>query len=223
MKQRTADHPTGAVLRVGRLRSSAYLFSLLFILLLVRLFYLQILKGENYAQIARDQHTQKVAVESHRGRILDRNGQEMAVDLPQYYSVGVFPAQLKAKEAFCQKLASLSGRPAWHYQRRLQSRSKFLYLEWRLQKEQAEELRQLNLTGVVLNKTASRFYPYDRATAQLLGYTDVDNQGISGLELYCDSLLQGSQGWEMRQRNGTGVSFLGPFEELDFAAGRGNH
>jgi cell division protein FtsI (penicillin-binding protein 3) len=202
---------SGAVLRTGRLRLLAYAVSLLMILLGIRLFYLQIIRGQMYSQLAKRQQTQKVDVESRRGRIVDRNGQELAVDLPQYYSVGVYPADLTQGRFLAQTLASFTGRPVTHYQNRLNTRSKFLYLEWRLTEDQAKTLEGSHLSGVVLNKTAGRFYPYDRASAQLLGYTDVDGHGISGLEVSCDSLLQGCKGWEMRQRNGSGGSFWDPF------------
>ncbi|MBU1882573.1 transpeptidase family protein, partial [bacterium] len=94
--------------------------------------------------------------------------------------------------------------------RRLNSSSKFVYLEWRLTEAQADRLGSLNIGGLTLQRTSGRFYPYDRATSQLLGYTDVDGRGIAGLEVFCDSVLQGEKGHETRQRNARGRSIWDP-------------
>ncbi|RJP79572.1 MAG: PASTA domain-containing protein [Candidatus Zixiibacteriota bacterium] len=212
MRRWKRPEQAGATVRVWRLRLLAGATFLLFLLFGVRLFYLQIIHGERYAQAARKQHVQKVSLASQRGRIVDRSGQELAVDLPQYYTVGVYPSKMTPSEAnhLCQRLADFTGRPASHYLRRMQSRTGFRYLEWRLSEEYADELKALGLQGVVLERTSGRFYPYDRVTSQLLGYTDIEGHGISGLEIYCDSVLQGAKGWETRQRDGSGISFWDP-------------
>jgi cell division protein FtsI (penicillin-binding protein 3) len=202
-----------AVQRVGRLRLLFWSFAFFVLLLLLRLGQLQIIRGEHYTKLAKDQQTQKVAVASRRGRIVDRNAQELAVDLPQFYSVRVFPNQLRQGNYLCQELAALTNRPAWHYLKRLQSRTLPFYLEWRLTEEQKLRLESRGIAGIVLEQNTGRFYPYDYVTAQLLGYTDVDGRGISGLEMYCDSVLQGLKGWEMRSKSATGRTILDPFNQ----------
>ncbi|MBU0518073.1 transpeptidase family protein [bacterium] len=183
---------------------------LVFLVLTAKLVQLQILKGRSLAQIARRQQTTTVDLDSRRGRILDRHGKELAVDLPQLYTLGVHPGNLNKKSLLCQELASFTGRPVSHYLRRLNSSSKFVYLEWRLTEAQADRLGSLNIGGLTLQRTSGRFYPYDRATSQLLGYTDVDGRGIAGLEVFCDSVLQGEKGHETRQRNARGRSIWDP-------------
>lgn len=202
--------PGAQVRRVWRLRVVGYSGAILLILLGIRLFHLQIVRGEEFAQKAILQQTQKVPVESRRGPILDRNGQELAVDLPQFYAVGVYPQQLTNANLLCQQLANFTGRPISHYKNRLRTYSRFLYLEWRLTESQAGKLRSLNIGGLSLKKSAGRFYPYHQATSQLLGFTDVDGRGIAGVEVFCDSILQGQRGWETRQRDARGFSFWDP-------------
>ena len=209
-KARPAARANSAARRIGRMRLLACGTVILFLLLGARLFQLQILQGEIYAQRARSQQTRKVALESRRGFILDRSGQELAVDLPQFYTLGVYPAQLTNKRRLCQELASFTGRPVSHYLNRLQSPSKYIYLEWRLTPPQADRLQALRIRGINLRKTSGRFYPYYRSTSQLLGYTDVDGRGIAGLEVHCDEALHGHKGWETHQRSGRGVSFWDP-------------
>lgn len=196
--------------RIGRMRFIAVGIILLFITLDIQLFQMQVIQGGFYAQKARKQHLQRVNIESRRGAILDRRGQELAVDLPQFYTLGVRPGQITHATTLCQELASFTHRPSSHYQRRLSSPSNFVYLEWRLTPEQVDRLRQLNLGSLTLEKTSGRFYPYHRSTSQLLGYTDVDHRGIAGLEVLCDSILQGKKGWETHQRSASGISFWDP-------------
>jgi cell division protein FtsI (penicillin-binding protein 3) len=181
-----------------------------FLSISIKLFQIQILEGEKYAQKARKQQTRMVPLESRRGSILDRSGQELALDLPQLYTLGVHPSQVTRKKALCRELAGITGRPYSHYQRRLQSLSKFVYLEWRLTPAQAERLEGLNIGGLSLKRTSGRFYPHPRSTSQVLGYTDVDGRGIAGLEVYNEEVLTGEQGWETHQRDGRGVSFWDP-------------
>jgi len=188
----------------------AFAVFLIFLILAAKLVQLQLIDGSKLAQIARRQHTTTVDLESRRGRILDRHGMELAVDLPRLYTLGVHPENLTKRTLLCQELASFTGRPASHYIKRLQASSKFIYLEWRLTEEQAERLSSLNIGGLTLQRSSGRFYPYHRATSQLLGYTDVDGRGIAGLEVYCDSVLQGQKGFETRRRTARGRSFWDP-------------
>jgi cell division protein FtsI/penicillin-binding protein 2 len=198
-------------MRLGRLRILFWGFAFFILLLIARLAHLQIVRGEHFASLARQQQTAKVAVASRRGRIVDRSGQELAVDLPQFYSVRVFPTDLTNGPLLCQELAAMTRRPAWHYLKRMQTRTLPYYLEWRLNEDQKVRLESLEIEGIVLEQNTGRFYPYDYATAQLLGYTDVDGRGISALEMYCDSILQGLKGWEMRTKSANGRTTLDPF------------
>ncbi len=193
----------------------AVLLILAFLVLSGRLFQIQILEGSKYAQKARRQQTQTVLLDSRRGKIVDRSGKELAVDLPRLYSLGVRPKQTTDPGRLCQELAAFTGRPVSHYRNRLNSPSKFVYLEWRLTPPQAERLTNLGIGGISLRKTSGRFYPYYRATSQVLGYTDVDGRGIAGLEVYCDSTLQGEKGWETHRRNARGASFWDPFRRYE--------
>ena len=137
-----------AAKRLGRMRLFALGIALLFVFLAVKLFQLQILQGKTYAQKARSQHTCRVPLDSRRGSIVDRSGHELAVDLPQLYTLGVYPAQIHNNKALCQELAGFTHRPASHYVKRLQSPSKFVYLEWRLTEEQSDRLKALGIGGL---------------------------------------------------------------------------
>jgi len=215
MAGRKSNFQPRAVMRVGRLQA-LFGFVLLFVLLLlVRLVYLQIIRGSHYAELARQQQIVRVPVASQRGRIVDRSGQELAVDLPQSYSLRVFPARLRQGNFLCQELAAMTERPTWHYLKRMQSRTLPYYLEWRLTEEQKNRLEADHIDGILLERNTGRVYPYDHATAQLLGYTDINGRGISGLEMLCDSILQGSQGWEMRLKSANGQTILDPFNRSE--------
>ncbi|MCX6640485.1 MAG: penicillin-binding protein [bacterium] len=216
MKQRKqpSARPNGLAIRYGRLRFLAYSAVVLFLFLGVRLFQLQILQGREYAQKALGQQITEVPLASRRGQIVDRSGQELALELPQFYSLGAYPTQVTNPTTLCNQLASFTGRPVTHYMRRLRSPSKFIYLEWRLNEDQAAQLEKLNIGGLNLTKDAGRFYPYHEATSQLLGFTDPQGHGIAGLEVACDSLLQGSRGWETRQRDAHGGSFWDPLRSF---------
>ncbi len=80
----------------------------------------------------------------------------------------------------------------------------FVWLRRRADSDLAQKIKALKLPGVRLEKDSRRRYPHDQSAAHVLGYTDIDNRGISGIEMACDSLLRGSNGRKIIQRDAVG-------------------
>ncbi|WP_066966408.1 penicillin-binding protein 2 [Microbulbifer sp. Q7] len=179
----------------------AGLLCLLAVALVVHLAGLQVLpeqdKGYRFLQDqgrARTIRTEEIA--AYRGSILDRNGELLAVSTP-VQTIWANPQLLK--EASAEELRALAaalGAPAARLAKRLEKyRNKgFMYLRRHMMPEQANAVLALDIAGVYSKKEYRRFYPAGEVTAQLLGFTNIDDLGQEGLELAYEQSLAGEAG-----------------------------
>ncbi|WP_078085697.1 peptidoglycan D,D-transpeptidase FtsI family protein [Microbulbifer mangrovi] len=179
----------------------AGLLCLLAVSLIVHLAGLQVLpeqdKGYRFLQDqgrARTIRTEEIA--AYRGSILDRNGELLAVSTP-VQTIWANPQLLK--EASAEELRALAaalGTPPARLAKRLEKyRNKgFMYLRRHMTPERADKVLGLDLAGVYSKKEYRRFYPAGEVTAQLLGFTNIDDLGQEGLELAYEQSLAGEAG-----------------------------
>lgn len=163
-----------------------------------RLFYLQIVKHDYYAELAETQQTRLVEIPAHRGSILDRNGHILAISVP-IETVVVNPAQLPNIEVAAAILseilhlderrlfADLSAKAAEH-------RGYFKVAE-RLTQDQAKRLKSLNLGWIQFESSSVRVYPNDQLAAHVLGGVDFEKQGNGGIEQGMEDELAGRPGY----------------------------
>ncbi|MGH7496413.1 MAG: penicillin-binding transpeptidase domain-containing protein [bacterium] len=174
-----------------------------------RLFYIAILQHGKYQHMAKVQHQSTVSLEAQRGLIYDRNHNPLALN-EACISIGVDLRLMKDRRAAAEKIAKVLGEgPAALYQRMKTDRS-FVWLKRRVDADFGPKIKALNLPGIRIEKDARRRYPHKEIAAHLLGYTDVDNYGIAGLELACDSLLRGQDGRKTMQRDAVGNQLPNP-------------
>lgn len=169
----------------------------------VRLLYIQVWQREKYQKLAKVQHHSTIPLPAQRGLIYDRHQNVLAVN-EACVSVGIDLRQVKSRSAYAEKLAPLLGEAAAALREKMSGDRNFVWLRRRVDPDQAQKIRSLKLPGVRLEKDARRRYPHDESAAHVLGYTDVDNHGIAGIELACDSLLRGVNGRKVIQRDAIG-------------------
>ncbi|GAB2522481.1 peptidoglycan D,D-transpeptidase FtsI family protein [Microbulbifer agarilyticus] len=179
----------------------AGLLCLLAAALVIHLAGLQVLpeqdKGYRFLQDqgrARTIRTEEIA--AYRGSILDRNGELLAVSTP-VHTIWANPQLLKETSADqLRLLASVLGTPPARLAERLNKyRNKgFMYLRRHMTPEGAQKVLALDLAGVYSQKEYRRFYPAGEVTAQLLGFTNIDDLGQEGLELAYEQSLAGEPG-----------------------------
>ncbi|QKX15702.1 penicillin-binding protein 2 [Microbulbifer sp. YPW1] len=179
----------------------AGLLCLLAVSLIVHLAGLQVLpeqdKGYRFLQDqgrARTIRTEEIA--AYRGSIVDRNGELLAVSTP-VQTIWANPQLLKEASAEdLRALAAALGTPPARLAKRLEKyRNKgFMYLRRHMTPERADKVLGLDLAGVYSKKEYRRFYPAGEVTAQLLGFTNIDDLGQEGLELAYEQSLAGEAG-----------------------------
>jgi cell division protein FtsI/penicillin-binding protein 2 len=177
--------------RRGRILRVAAVFVALFALLFLRAVDLTVLRGPDFARRATRQHRQTVTLVPQRGPILDRNGALLAssVNVP---SVFMRPRQLTAADLTkLPQLAKALGVPLVRLRAAVNGTQKYVWLKRHALPQQAEAAAVLGMTGVGEVDEPRRFYPHGELAAHVLGFVNVDSQGLAGLERRLDKQIRG--------------------------------
>jgi cell division protein FtsI (penicillin-binding protein 3) len=170
------------------------LFLVLFGLALARSVWLQAIRGGELSADARSQQVSEILVPGSRGRILDRNGTELAVSA-QAGSVFATPYQVEHPARTADKLAPLLDLDEDELTETLADRdSGFAYLARKVELATAERVSKLKIHGIGVLPDSRRVYPEGELASQLIGAVGVDNQGLTGLEATHEELLHGADG-----------------------------
>ena len=168
------------------------------LILLAKVAQLQIIpneaRGVDFLQTQGDNRSiRKVVVPAYRGLITDRNGEPLAISTP-VTAISVNPQQIREQDI--DRLSVAMNTPAAQLRARLKRyRNKsFMYLARQLPTEQAERILDLGITGISGRREYKRFYPAGEVTAQLVGFTDINDSGQEGMELAYDTWLTGEPG-----------------------------
>ena len=172
-------------------------FLLLAAALLGRAVYLQMFDEQFLQAQGKERHLRVVQIPAHRGMILDRNGQPLAVSTP-VDSIWMDPQELAAAGARVPQLAHALGMSSADILTLLhQNRDKeFVYLQRGLDPYAAKQVTALDIPGVYSQREYRRYYPAGEVAAQVLGFTNVDDVGQEGLELAYNDWMQGTPGAE---------------------------
>ena len=182
------------------------IFFLCFGLLVVaRLIYIQALRRGKYQTLAKVHHLSSIPLPAQRGLIYDRHQNILALN-EACVSIGLDLRLVKSRAAYAEKLSPLLHESIASLREKMSGDRSFVWLRRRVDPDQAQKIRALKLSGVRLEKDSRRRYPHGESGAHLLGFTDVDNRGIAGIEMANDSLLRGSNGRKIIQRDAIGNS-----------------
>jgi len=172
-----------------------------------RLATLQIRDAGKYKLLAKKQSELRVVLHAERGKILDRSGKTLVTSV-RAWSYGADPAELSAdtkdKQHIAETFARVFGKSAGEYLQKLNtSDARFVWLERCVDEQKAAQLEGLSDPGIVRLHEPQRRYE-EALAEQVIGTTNIDNEGISGIELEYDSLLHGTDGFVVLDRDGLG-------------------
>ncbi len=180
-----------------RLRSFkvAAIVALFWLLLLLRLFWIQIVEGEHYEDMAMDQTAGEQTLYSPRGTIYDRNGKEMAFSI-MVKSFYADPGMLDVSPAeAAETLAPLLHMKVADIEEALLRDTRFVWLERTMDPEDSEKvealLKEKKWKGFGFVSESRRFYPNGAMAANVLGFVGIDDKGLDGLEMTMDDLIRG--------------------------------
>ncbi|MEJ2543024.1 MAG: penicillin-binding transpeptidase domain-containing protein [Calditrichaceae bacterium] len=185
----------------GRLVFLVMTICLFWFALEVNLFHLQVINHDKFERIANNQYIKNIEIPAQRGTIFDRNGNVMATNVI-HYDLAADPKMVENKNVLARKCSEAFGNSVDYYLRRLNRKTNFIYLARRAPENEVTSILNLEDHGLIKGKNFRRFYPYNSYAAHLLGFTDTDDNGISGLEKQYQKELEGKNGIAVLQYDG---------------------
>ena len=196
-------------------------FSLLLVALMLgllavsgQLVRIQVIDGPEYAARAAEQRTRDIVLSPQRGFILDREGEVLAETIPAR-TVYAVPSAIEDKQAAARAIAGALGGDAEEYLERIDRDGSYAYVARKIDPARAAALQELGMTGLGFHDDSRRVYPSNELACQVLGFVGIDDQGLSGLELFYNDLLAGEPGRLIGERDRQGRPIPGgvTFEE----------
>lgn len=179
-------------------------FFTLLTIITVKLVSIMTLQADDYGYRARAVQERERSIKAKRGSIYDRNGVVLAGN-QAVCSISVIYNQIEDPETVIRVLSEKLELPEEDVRRRVEKRSVREKIKSNVDKELADEIRAMNLAGVMIDEDYKRYYPYSTLASHVLGFTGSDNQGIVGLEVYYDDLLMGENGSINTVTNARGI------------------
>ena len=180
---------------VGRLTLVGVFFALVAASLIARAVQLQVFNREFLSQQADTRHLRTEAIAAHRGTITDRNGEPLAISTP-VDSIWADPGELGPAVDRLPRLAKILELDSQALVRRV-TRSldkEFIYLKRHISPDKAQQVLSLGIPGINVQREYRRYYPAGEVTGHLVGFTDIDDAGLEGLELAFNHWLAGESG-----------------------------
>ncbi len=186
-----------------------------------RLVQLQVLVNPELESLAQKQFQKVGTTSPHRLAIYDRNREELAVSLSAS-SIFARPRLVRSKFKVATALADILGGNTQKWLKRLDTSKPFVWIQRQVDEDKAHEISRRRLSGIFIETENKRMYPNGPLAAPVLGFTDIDGNGISGLELTLNEelLRKGTQFPIARDGKGK-TSYLGSkyFREDDGKTG----
>ncbi|WP_288864021.1 penicillin-binding protein 2 [uncultured Megasphaera sp.] len=228
----------------GRFRYLYWIYIAVFVVLLVRLIYLQLIAGSYYHSLAEGNRLRAIPLAAMRGVMYDRNGQILVASRPGFM-VTYVPTEQRISETEIQQLAQLLDIPEETLRGKFKKKAS-TYLPTVLATDLTQDVvtrveeRRNDLPGISVDVQPIRYYPYNEMAAQVLGYvgqidendmkrlegqdgiTTVTQIGRAGLEAYYDDILRGKDGARQVEVDATGRP-VKEMERKNPMAGRNMH
>src|SRR5690606_21674881 len=181
------------------------LFALGAVALEARFVYLQHVNSGFYTEEAQKRHGRNIGIRAHRGMITDRNGEPLAVSTP-IDSISANPQELRNALDRLPELAKVLKQDPDELARKITGSldRRFVWLKRHIPPHESEAVLNLKLPGVGAQREYRRYYPAAEVTGHLLGFTDIDDQGLEALELSLNHRLQGKNGLKQVERDNLG-------------------
>ncbi len=171
-----------------------------------RLYFLQVVHSDDYKQKAERQQQRTLEVSPRRGNIYDRNRNELAVSI-KVQSLFAIPEEISDPSAVALQLSSLIRIPEAELVRKLDREKSFVWIKRKLSNAEAELVKKADLPGMYFQTEDQRFYPKRQLAAHVLGYVNIDEQGMGGLEYRYNGSVRGESGRVVVMTDARGRSF----------------
>ena len=186
------------------------LFCLCFLMiaLVVRLFYLQVIKGDYYEQKAYKQQTRDRSVAATRGTIYDATGEKKLAQSISTNTISAVPNDIENKEQVAKDLAEILELEEDDVLAKLNKSAALVTIKTKVDEDAATAVYKYvldnEINGIKVDESTKRIYQYNNLLSHVLGFTGTDGQGLYGLELQYDEELSGVPGKIVGSADGKG-------------------
>jgi len=174
-----------------------------FILLVLRLVWIQVINSAEYKHKALSQRVKEFVIDSERGMIYDNTGRKIAVSLPAK-TVVALPDNIINPQKTASELDPLLDINYNTIYRRITSDAAAIFLQRKIEDELYQKIEAKNLKGITFTEESKRYYPEGELASHILGFTGIDNNGLNGLELSYNNQLSGKAGKMIVERDAEG-------------------
>ena len=190
-----------------------------FLALAGRALHVQVIESEFFQKKGEERYASTIQLPASRGRILDRNGQILAISI-NAPTISVNPQQFKASDEQKRALVSLLRMPLKEFDAKLADGGAYVVLRRQIDDGVAQQIKALRVKGLTIEPGYIRRYPENEAAAHVVGFTDIEDKGQEGIEFAFQRQLQGHTGSRgvVKDRLGRIVEELG--EPVDPHDGR---
>jgi cell division protein FtsI/penicillin-binding protein 2 len=181
---------------IPRLRFFYGLLLVVFVIFLVRLFYLQIIRHDFYEKSALAGQFKEYQIPAERGVILARDGNnEVPIVLnEQVFTVFADPKFITDPKSAAEKVSLVIGGDVGTYEKLMKEKTRYSVLAKKINKDNAKKVDELNIKGLGTRAVSQRVYPQGSLGSQLLGFVDDEGSGKYGVEQFLDDELKGKAG-----------------------------
>src|SRR6266487_4937745 len=176
-----------------------------------RLIYLQVIKHDEYAELAAEKHVYKQIIYAERGAILDANNEVLAHNIPVETAVAD-ATHLNDREAVVDLVSRELDIPAKQLAEKLGSERRYIVIKREVSEPASrslrEKLRAKNLRGIYFEHDSSRIYPNGSMLCHVIGFTDFEHHGIQGVEASMEEYLHGQDGYRFIEHNRVGQEIV---------------
>lgn len=190
-------------------------FSVLLVLLIVRIGWIQFVRGSEYQQKAIEQQTKDSVITSKRGVIYDRNKKILAKSA-SVDTVTATPKEVKADgkaDEIADKISEILEMDRKEVYDKITKNSGYEIIKRKIEPEQSEKIKKLGYKGIYLIEDSKRYYPFNNLASHVIGFVGDDNQGLNGIEMIYDKYLKGVPGRIVAAKNAVGTEMPYKYEK----------
>lgn len=179
-------------MRKGRVNLILFFVFVCGLVIIGRLFYIQIIKGDYYKAMVQGMYISDEEYLGERGEIFFKKGEPMAINI-NFPLVYASSREVENKEEAAQKLSEILSIDKEVILEQVKKDNLYEVLKKKLSEEEVKRITELNLKGVHIGEEKGRYYPQEELASQLAGFLDADKRGRYGLEGYYDNILKGKK------------------------------
>ncbi len=183
--------------------------NLAFLILIGRLFHIQILQNKKLSEEAKKIQKMKILSTTERGRIYDRNYRELAINI-KTYTLYIRPKNVEDPKNVSEQLGRILLKTPKYILEQIQSREKLFTLSRKLSSDMFNNIAALDLKGIQLCPESARFYPKGTLGSHVIGFVSRDNKGLEGIERFFEHELGGKTGSYITSKDARGREVI-PF------------